>query len=459
MSTTPNLQAVLRCQNTQFVEAAYQTILNRPPDVEGFNYYLARLHSGVRKIQILSELSASPEAHTSGMDLPGLRDALRRQKFAKIPLVGGIFRFCCGLEGDSPLEVRSRVAEQQTFFLKDELSGISQRQVQLETQQAQLETKLPSLLRPLADLSRRQLDFETRQLPTLLQTLSELNHRQLASDNDRDNLVKSVPVALRKIARDLVEVRMMDQQVSAVRDRLESESGSMNQHVVEIREKLKNSLHDVEYLLGRIEFVRRELMFEMRYGASVPPGEHDRLNAGIKIMSPEKLSVARNERIRLNLGCGHIALGGYLNVDRRALPGVDIVAEVDDLPFTAGEVDEIFSAHLIEHFPQEQLRRNLLNYWRDLLKPGGQFRVVAPDAEGMMNAYNRGEYAFERLREVTFGAQDYDGDFHFNMLNTSSLIKLLAEASFTDIRVIAENRENGGCKEFEVVARRPERKI
>jgi hypothetical protein len=74
----------------------------------------------------------------------------------------------------------------------------------------------------------------------------------------------------------------------------------------------------------------------------------------------------------------------------------------------------------------------------------------------MMNAYFKREYPFERLREVTFGGQDYDGDFHFNMLNTKSLTSLLLEAGFTDVKVIAEDRENGGCKEFEVLARRPD---
>lgn len=73
-----------------------------------------------------------------------------------------------------------------------------------------------------------------------------------------------------------------------------------------------------------------------------------------------------------------------------------------------------------------------------------------------MNAYFIGEYPFERLREVTFGGQDYNGDFHFNMLNTKSLTSLLLEAGFTDVKVIAENRENGGCKEFEILARRPD---
>ena len=497
-SRTPDLQALLHFQDKQFVEAAYWAILRRAPEPEGLTYYLTRLRSGARKLQILGELSSSEEAYKAGIEIPGLRPALRMQRLSKVPLLGRLAGFGFKLEGDSDIEVRSRVAEQQVFLLKEEASRISQRHRQFETQ-----------LRPLEDLEHRFRAFQTQQLPTLLRTLSELNHRQLASDSDRANLVKSVPVALRTITRDIFELRtrqenmslateghlfdtreridsisklleqlaatlkqladgltstdqrfdatreqfqdatrLLDERIAAVRDKLEGGSGVANQ--------VHSVLHDVGYLLGRVEFVRRELMFEMRYGASAPTVSNDQLHAERKILSPEKLGISKKAEIRLNLGCGHIALENYLNVDRRALPGVDIVAEVDDLPFSKGEVAEIFSAHLIEHFPQEQLRRNLLIYWRDLLKPGGDFRVIAPDAEGMMNAYFKGEYPFERLREVTFGGQDYNGDFHFNMLNTKSLTSLLLEAGFTDVKVIAENRENGGCKEFEVLARRPD---
>ena len=45
--------------------------------------------------------------------------------------------------------------------------------------------------------------FVAQQLPTLLQTVSEINHRQLA----KDELVKSVPIALRRLFRDLADLR------------------------------------------------------------------------------------------------------------------------------------------------------------------------------------------------------------------------------------------------------------
>ena len=193
-------------------------------------------------------------------------------------------------------------------------------------------------------------------------------------------------------------------------------------------------------------------MFEMRYGASTPSNDNDQIKARAEILNVEKLAAARNERLRLNLGCGHVQLEGYLNVDRRALPGVDIVAEVDELPFEQGEVDEIFSAHLLEHFPQEQLRRELLPYFFNLLREGGEFRAVVPDAEAMIAEYSNGVYPYDDMREVLYGAQDYDGDFHFNIFTPISLDKLLQEAGFKKVIIVESARRNGKCMEFEISA-------
>ena len=147
-------------------------------------------------------------------------------------------------------------------------------------------------------------------------------------------------------------------------------------------------------------------------------------------------------------------LDGYLNVDRRALEGVDIVAEVDDIPLDAGEVDEIFSSHLLEHFPEEHLVRKALPHWMNLLRDGGVFRAVVPDAEAMIRAYAAGDYPYSDLREVTFGAQDYDGDFHYNMFTPESLSRILVAAGFDEVTVLAEGRRNGACLEFEIQGRK-----
>jgi len=129
---------------------------------------------------------------------------------------------------------------------------------------------------------------------------------------------------------------------------------------------------------------------------------------------------------------------------------VDIVAPIDDIPIQHGTVSEIFSSHLLEHFPQEELRRSLLPYWASLLAPGGIFRAVVPDGEAMLTKAAEGSYPFHDFREVLFGSQDYTGDFHYNMFTPASLSDLLLEAGFSDIAVLARGRQNGRCYEFEI---------
>ena len=139
-------------------------------------------------------------------------------------------------------------------------------------------------------------------------------------------------------------------------------------------------------------------------------------------MNPAALE---GDELRVNIGAGHVPMDGYVNVDMRELPGIDVVATVDDLPFEPGTVDEIFSSHTLEHFPQELLRRQLLPYWASLLKPGGTSCTIAPDLEAMTADFANGETPFEDLREVVYGGQEYEGDAHFTGFTPESFANLL----------------------------------
>ena len=204
----------------------------------------------------------------------------------------------------------------------------------------------------------------------------------------------------------------------------------------------------------RIEFVRREVMLESRYprnGAGTTFAREPRVADATKL-------VQSGGDVRLNLGAGHIPVDGYLNVDARDLPGIDVVADIRTLPFGAGDVSEIYSAHLLEHFPLEELSRTLLPYWYSLLKPGGRFRAVVPDAETMLTEHAAGRMSFEDLREVTFGGQEYEGDFHFNMFSHVSICELLEKSGFIDAQVEEAARRNGLCYEMQVSAVKPDQR-
>lgn len=209
-------------------------------------------------------------------------------------------------------------------------------------------------------------------------------------------------------------------------------------------------------LRDRIEFARAETMFELRAklpGGAMPtvPGSAAAAQVTAHVLAPDKLRAMQMAgALRVNVGCGHIPIEGYLNTDMRDLPGVDVVAEAAGLPFEPGTVAEIHAAHLLEHFPIEHLRRVVLPHWRGLLRPGGVLHAIVPDAEAMLADFAAGEMSFDDLREVTYGLQDYEGDYHFNMFSRDQLAGLLREAGFVDVDFAAQGRRNGKCREMEI---------
>jgi hypothetical protein len=265
------------------------------------------------------------------------------------------------------------------------------------------------------------------------------------------NTISSQNAAAREVRRNELEVReriaALGEEKAALESRLADEATHLHKRIDDFA-ALADRIGEVE---RRGEFIRREILFESRYG-----GREKGMSsvAEPEILSPDKLAEAGSD-IRLNLGCGHIPIDKYLNVDGRPLDGVDIVAEVGDLPFEPGTVAEIYSAHLLEHFPVEELRRRLLPYWFELLRPGGVFTAVVPDAEAMLDEYGAGRFSFEDLRLVTFGEQEYDGDFHFNMFGRNSLCELLERPGFAEVGIVEASRRNGVCYEMEITARRP----
>ena len=130
------------------------------------------------------------------------------------------------------------------------------------------------LISVLETLPRLEAAYR-EQLPSLLETISKLNQRQHQIDRD-------LPVALRKLRQEI---------------------GSLEQKELDKNAGLSAN---VTYLLNRVEFVRRELMFEMRYGSKTITPNGDKLEVHTKVLAADKLASARASKLRLNLGCGHV---------------------------------------------------------------------------------------------------------------------------------------------------------
>ena len=86
------LNDLLACNDEQFIHAAYQAILGRTPDSEGYKYYLDRVCSGVAKMQILTQLKLSSEGKALNRGLPGLNAAIKQYRRTQWHFIGKFFR-------------------------------------------------------------------------------------------------------------------------------------------------------------------------------------------------------------------------------------------------------------------------------------------------------------------------------------------------------------------------------
>jgi methyltransferase family protein len=82
--------------------------------------------------------------------------------------------------------------------------------------------------------------------------------------------------------------------------------------------------------------------------------------------------------LKLDLGCGTKKQPGFLGVDARAFPGVDVVADLRaPWPWPDAGVEEVFSSHFLEHLTGPE-RIHFVNELYRVLRVGGKATLVVP---------------------------------------------------------------------------------
>jgi|SRR5882757_127128 len=105
--------------------------------------------------------------------------------------------------------------------------------------------------------------------------------------------------------------------------------------------------------------------------------------------------------IRLDLGCGRTKREGFTGVDRRAFPGVDIVADLmKKWPWKDNTVDEIHMSHALEHFTGMQ-RIHIFNEMYRVLKVGSKAYIIVPSWSSG-RAYGDPTHAWPPVSEMAF---------------------------------------------------------
>ncbi|MBU1726410.1 MAG: hypothetical protein KJ880_02130 [Candidatus Omnitrophica bacterium] len=94
--------------------------------------------------------------------------------------------------------------------------------------------------------------------------------------------------------------------------------------------------------------------------------------------------------LKLNLGSNDVRYPGFLNVDIRQIPNVDLVDDVTKLEkISENSASEIIAHNILEHMPYDKTMV-CLRLWVSKLKKGGSIIVGVPDGELIFNRYNKG---------------------------------------------------------------------
>lgn len=115
-------------------------------------------------------------------------------------------------------------------------------------------------------------------------------------------------------------------------------------------------------------------------------------------------------RIKVELGSGSHGVPGFLHVDAVKTGNVDVECDVRHLEFLSdNSVDELYSAHTVEHISYTEIE-TVLKEWNRVLKPGGNLVVKMPDLDFLCRAFVLGIHSTEEVMVAIFGGfSDYPG--------------------------------------------------
>ena len=89
---------------------------------------------------------------------------------------------------------------------------------------------------------------------------------------------------------------------------------------------------------------------------------------------------------KVDLGCGLSKPEGFIGIDRMAMPGVDLIGDLDGtLPLETDSVDLLYASHSLEH--AKDIMHTMREIYR-VCKHGAQVCIVAPYYEQKLNLAN-----------------------------------------------------------------------
>jgi 1,2-diacylglycerol 3-alpha-glucosyltransferase len=145
-----------------------------------------------------------------------------------------------------------------------------------------------------------------------------------------------------------------------------------------------------------------------------------------------------SQDVRLNLGCGSDIRDGYINIDQRKMDGVDLIADVSNLPYPEASVSEILANDVIEHFPRGRTE-DVLSEWVRILGLCGTLKLQCPDVRALSYAIVSNQFPVKEFSRRIYGGQDYAGNFHYAGFDIPEMKRMLRKLGMWPQQVSAYN--------------------
>jgi hypothetical protein len=180
--------------------------------------------------------------------------------------------------------------------------------------------------------------------------------------------------------------------------------------------------------------------------------------------------------MKLHLGCGQRYFEGYKNIDYplsehsvQQTSVADEFANLFELKYPAGTIDEVRLHHVFEHFSRAQACA-LLAAWNSWIKPGGVVHIEVPDfertAKAVLSMLSSNKAKSVGLRHI-FGSQEAHWALHYEGYTPKRIKRFLALYGFDvkktklvryldiyNLEVIAHKKRSFTLDEFRAISQK-----
>jgi len=137
--------------------------------------------------------------------------------------------------------------------------------------------------------------------------------------------------------------------------------------------------------------------------------------------------------LKLNLGCGDDQREGYIGVDIRPGPAVQLSLDISKpLPLENDSIEVILANDVLEHLQRNEVEPTLRELYR-VLEHKGRLKVKSPNIRVLAFALASGALDDREFERKMYGDQDYPENTHKCGFTQESLAFLLVGTGFTII--------------------------